>query len=57
MSILLARHPSLPKLTTISAELVILPEISLEAGLMKTMVDLSLLIQAANDTVTSTEVS
>ncbi|KAE8338006.1 hypothetical protein BDV24DRAFT_166708 [Aspergillus arachidicola] len=57
MSMLLARRPSLPKLMTTSAELVVLPEIILGGGLMKTMVDLSLLIQAANETVTSTEVS
>lgn len=55
MSMLLARHSSLPKLMTTSVELVILPETSLSAGLMKTMVDLSLLIQAANDTVTRAE--
>lgn len=55
MSMLLARHSSLPKLLTTSAELVILPENSPGAGLMKTMVDLSLIIQVANDTVTRAE--
>ncbi|KAJ5647173.1 hypothetical protein N7490_003545 [Penicillium lividum] len=57
MSMLLARHSSLPKLMITSAELVILPEISLGASLMKTKVDLSLLIQATNDTATRAEVN
>ncbi|KAJ5414360.1 hypothetical protein N7509_000987 [Penicillium cosmopolitanum] len=54
---LLARRSSLPKLLTTSAELVILPENSPGAGLMKTMVDLSLIIQVVNDTVTRAELN